>query len=318
MRFVWWLAAVVVISLVSIFLSERRALDPVQNFSLSITAPATTGLRDVARPVDDFFAGITDRDDLVRENRDLKQQLEELQQALAEQQDARQRVRELEEALGVKQGRPDDQLLAANVIAEDTSGLKRMIAIDRGLSDGLDEGMVVLSRSGSLVGTISRVYEDFAWVRLITDPDSTVNAQVVPAPTSTQAATGAPDVIVPATPTPGAAAPSSSTTPAPTPTPTPAAGADSPLRGVAEGDLRRGILLDLLPPDLTLVEGSLVSTSGLGGNYPRALLIGSVEAVDQRPQAPFTRATLKPAAEMSGLDTVLVLLNFRPARLSEQ
>lgn len=318
MRFVWWLAAVVAISVVSIFLSERRALDPVQNFSLSITAPATSNLRDLARPADDFFAGITDRGDLVRENRDLKQQLEELQQALAGQQDATQRVRELEEALGVKQARPDDQLLAANVIAEDTSGLKRMIAVDRGVGDGLDEGMVVLSRSGSLVGTISRVYEDFAWVRLITDPDSTVNAQVAPAPAQRQPAAGAPGVIVPATPIPGAAAPSATAIPAPTPAPAAAAGADSPLRGVAEGDLRRGILLDLLPPDLTLDEGSLVSTSGLGGNYPRALLIGSVEAVDQRPQAPFTRATIKPAAELTGLYTVLVLLNFKPARLSQQ
>jgi rod shape-determining protein MreC len=314
MRFVWWLAAVVAISVVSIFLSERRTLDPVRNFSLSITAPATSSLRDLARPADDFFTGITDRGDLVRENRDLKQQLEELQQALAGQQDATQRVHELEEALGVKQARPDDQLLAANVIAEDTSGLKRMIAIDRGLGDDLDEGMVVLSRSGSLVGTISRVYEDFAWVRLITDPESTVNAQVAPAPAQPQPSPSAPDVIVPATPTPAAGAPSTTATPAPTPT----AAADSPLRGVAEGDLKRGILLDLLPPDLRLDEGSLVSTSGLGGNYPRALLIGSVEAVDQRPQAPFTRATIKPSAELSGLDTVLVLLNFRPARLSEQ
>ena len=53
---------------------------------------------------------------------------------------------ELEAALGVKQRRPDEHLLAANVIAEEPSGLKRAIAIDRGLSDGIDEGMVVLSR----------------------------------------------------------------------------------------------------------------------------------------------------------------------------
>ncbi len=30
--------------------------------------------------------------------------------------------------------------------------------------------MVVLSRNGSLIGTVSRAYADFAWVRLITDP----------------------------------------------------------------------------------------------------------------------------------------------------
>ena len=82
--------------------------------------------------------------------------------------------------------------------------------------------------------------------------------------------------------------------------------------------MREGLWLDLLPPDLNLPEGSLVTTSGLGGNYPRALLIGSVEAVEQRPQSPFTRATIQPAANLSGLDTVLVILSFTPARLTEQ
>jgi len=320
MRLVWWLATVVAISVFAIFLSEQRMLDPVQNLSLTVSAPASGGLRDAARPVDDLFRGITDRGDIVQENRDLRQQNEALEQALAQQQDAQQRVRELEEALGVKQGQPEDQLLAANVIAEDTSGLKRMIAIDRGLGDGLDEGMVVLSRGGSLVGTVSRAYEDFAWVRLITDPDSTVNAQVVPAP-SPQGSPAASDVIIGATPTPQPAGASPGATPAPTPAPTPVATAGdqgSSLRGVVEGDLRHGLWLDLLPPDLTLPEGSLVSTSGLGGNYPRALLIGSVEAVEQRPQSPFTSAEIEPASSLSGLDTVLVLLSFTPARLTEQ
>src|SRR3972149_8229983 len=100
MRLVWKLATVVVISLVTIFLSEERALDPVQNLSLTVTAPAAGGLRDFARPVDDLFRGITDRGDIVEENRRLRQQVEELEQALAQQQDAQQRVRELGGGLG--------------------------------------------------------------------------------------------------------------------------------------------------------------------------------------------------------------------------
>ena len=315
MRLVWWLATVVVVSLLAIVLSQRQALDPVQNMSLTVTAPVASGLRDAARPVDDLFKGVTDRGDVVRENRDLREQIDQLQNDLAARQDAEQRVRELEEALGVKQGRPEDQLLAANVVAEDTSGLKRMIAIDRGLNDGVDEGMVVLSRGGSLVGTVSRAFEDFAWVRLITEPESAVNAQVNPGQPQPQPAATAPATAVP-TPTPSAA----TATPAPpAPTPSTSTTAESEaVRGVAEGDLRRGLVLDLLPPDSPLGEGSLVTTSGLGGNYPRALLIGSVQAVEQRPQSPFTKATLEPAANLSTLDTVLVLVSFRPARLAEQ
>ena len=316
MKLIRWLTIVGVISLISIVLSEQRALDPAHNLSLSVTAPLSSSLRDAVRPVDDVFKGLTDRDDIVRENRDLKEQLEMLQQDLAQRLDAEQRVKELEEALGATQARPEDQLLAANVIAEDASGLKRMIAIDRGSNDGLDEGMVVLSRGGSLVGTVARAYEDFAWVRLITDPDSAVNAQISAPPPQPQP-TPDPGVLVPSTPTPAPGAqPAPSPTAAPTPVPSPAA--DTATRGVAEGDLKQGVVLDLVPSDVAVEEGSLVSTSGLGGNYPRALLIGSIETVDRRPQSPFTDAKIRPAANLSALDTVLVLTSFEPARLSTQ
>jgi|RhiMetdeSRZDD1v2_1073273.scaffolds.fasta_scaffold305687_3 rod shape-determining protein MreC len=316
MRLFWWLAIVAAISLVGIVLSQRRALDPVQNLSLTATTPLASSLRDATRPVDDLFKGVIDRGDIARENRDLREQLEQLQNTLASRQDAEQRVRELEAAVGVKQARPEDKLLVANVVSDDTSGLKRMIAIDRGSKDGIDEGMVVLSRSGSLVGTISRAYDEFAWVRLITDPDSSVNAQVIAAPQPSPGGSGESPALPTPTPPPAppvSPTPAPSTTPAASPTPSP-----TPIRGVADGDLKRGLLLDLLPADTSLPEGSLVTTSGLGGNYPRALLIGSVQSVEQRPQSPFTKAMVEPAANLSGLDTVLVLISFTPARLTEQ
>jgi rod shape-determining protein MreC len=240
-----------------------------------------------------------------------------LQQDLARRQDAEQRVRELEEALGSKQARPEDQLLAANVIAEDTSGLKRMIAIDRGSNDGLDEGMVVLSRGGSLVGTVARAYDSFAWVRLITDPDSAINAQVG-APPAQPEPTPDSGVLVPSTPSPVPGATPTAPSPSASPIPSPAGVVGDATRGVAEGNLKQGLLLDLVPSDVSLAEGSLVSTSGLGGNYPRALLLGSIETVERRPQSPFTTAKIRPAANLSALDTVLVLVSFRPARLSTE
>jgi rod shape-determining protein MreC len=289
------------VSLVSILISEQGAIDPARNLSLTVTAPAQLALRDLAAPVSNLVKGVAGRGELARENQRLREELERYQALLAKQQDATERVRDLEQALGFKQTRPEDQLLAANVIAEDTSGLRRTIAIDRGRSDGLDEGMVVLSKGGSLIGTISNVYQDFAWVRLISDPDSAVNAQVNP---SLPGGAEAPGVLTPDSPGGDTAA-----------SPSPPPPEQQPLRGVAEGNLRRTLVLDLLPADAPLREGDLVVTSGLGGNYPRALLIGTVREIEQRPQAPFKTATLMPAAGLTALDTVLVLMNFTPARL---
>lgn len=274
MRLLWWTLAVVSVSLFSILLSENRTLDPLQNLSLTIAAPMENGLRDVADPISGFFREIFNRGDLVRENERLREELERLQTETAATEDAQRRLQELEEALGVKENRPDDVFVVADVIAQDPSGFKRALAIDRGSKDGLDEGMVVLSKSGSLVGVVSLVYEEFAWLRLISDPNNAVNIAVL---------TGGEE--------------------------------GSEARGVAVGDLRSRLSLEMLPTEAQIQEGDLVITSGLGGNYPRTLLLGSVTSVEEKPQALAKRATMEPAADLSSLDTVLIITNFRPARL---
>jgi rod shape-determining protein MreC len=303
MRLIWWLGTVVAVSLISIILSEKHTVSPVHNLTLAASAPVESILYGAVRPLNDIYEGIADHGSLVRENEDLRKQVEALQAQVAAQQSDEARIQELEDALGVKQNRPDDQLLGANVIAQDPSGLKKMVAIDRGSGDGVEEGMVVLSRSGTLVGTVATVYKAYAWIRLITDPDSAVNAQVNVGATSTQVLT--PDQ------------PSSTPAPSASPSATPAPGSNdgASVRGVADGDLRQGIILDLLPPDAAIAKGTLVVTSGLGGNFPPGILIGSIKEIEQRPQAAFKKATLEPAAQLSSLETVLVLVSFKPARL---
>jgi len=275
MRTLWWTLAIVGMSLISIVLSEHRTFDPLQNISLTIAAPVENGIRDLANPASDFFQGIFNRGDIVRENERLRREMERLQTQLAAGEDASRRVRELEDALGFQNSHPDDQLVAADVIAQDPSGLKRALAINRGSKDGLDEGMVVLSRDGSLVGTVSLVYDDFAWLRLISDPNSAVNIAVLPE-----------------------------------------GGKNPAARGIATGDLRSGVTLEMLPTQTEINPGDLVTTSGLGGNYPRALLLGTIKTVEDEPQAPSKRAVLQPAADVSALETVIVVTSFKPARLA--
>ena len=305
MRVVWWFATLTVVSFATIILSEENAFDPFKNVALTVSAPVGSAARDAASPLGDIYDGIADRGDLVRENERLREELEILQVQLADQQEVLLRIDALEDALEVKSTRPEDQLLVANVFGRDPSGLKRSIVIDRGRGDGVDEGMVVLSREGSLIGTVSHAFQDFAWIRLISDPDSAVNAQV-----NTTTPSGDTEVLTPATPAPGDE-PDPSATPAPTGEPAPV-----PVQGVAKGDLRNELVLELLPPEAPIESGSLVVTSGLGGNYPPGILIGSITAVELRPQAPFKKAFVEPSAGLNGLDTVLVLISFEPARLS--
>lgn len=303
MRLIWWLATVVAVSLVSIFLSHHHATDPAHNLTLAVSAPLEDVLYDAVHPIDNIYQGIADRGDLVRQNEELRAEVERLQAELASRNNNAQRIAALEDALGVKMNRPDDKLLAANIVAQDPSGQKRLVAIDRGSGDGIEEGMVILSRSGSLVGTVAMPYKDYAWVRLITDPDSAVNAQVDVSPALLGNNTS---VLTGPSATPGAS---------PAPSPRPASSETTSVRGVADGDLRQGLILDLLPPDANIPKDTLVVTSGLGGNYPPGILIGSIKDIQQRPQAAFKKAVLEPATQLSSLETVLVLVSFKPARL---
>ncbi len=146
MRVVWWFATLTVVSFATIILSEENAFDPFRNVALTVSAPVGSAVRDAASPLGDIYDGIADRGDLVRENERLREEVEILQAQLSDQQEVLLRIDALEDALEVKSTRPEDQLLVASVFSRDPSGLKRSIAIDRGQGDGVDEGMVVLSR----------------------------------------------------------------------------------------------------------------------------------------------------------------------------
>jgi rod shape-determining protein MreC len=73
---------------------------------------------------------------------------------------------------------PNDTFLAGSVVSRDAGNLRSIIAIDRGRADGVREGMIVVSEGRSLVGTVSKVFDSYAWVMLITDPKSAVSAIV--------------------------------------------------------------------------------------------------------------------------------------------
>src|SRR3989304_8976579 len=75
MRTLWWTLAIAGMSLISIVLSEHRTFDPLQNLSLTVAAPLEGGIRDLADPASDFFQGIFDRGDIVRENERLRRGL---------------------------------------------------------------------------------------------------------------------------------------------------------------------------------------------------------------------------------------------------
>ena len=84
--------------------------------------------------------------------------------------------------------------------------------------------------------------------------------------------------------------------------------------GVAQGDFalmrENRLRLDYLPADCRLLAGDIVVTSGLLGNYPSGLVIGSVEEVQVDDSGAASYAILAPEADFNALTEVFVIKSF--------
>lgn len=173
-----WTAVIFTLGVFLVFVSRTSALSPLENVVLAITSPAQGALTRAAEPAADFFSSLGEGNQLKEENQLLRAENDRLSTEVARLRENEIRLQELRQLLQVKESRPDQEFLAANIFARDPSNLKEMVALDRGKRDGIREGMVVVTEGGSLVGRVTNVLDDYAWVTLITDPNSAVSAMV--------------------------------------------------------------------------------------------------------------------------------------------
>ncbi len=173
-----WLSVVVAASVLFLAASRFAIFDPLENAAQSVAAPVESALQDATRPAADFVNNLTDINRLTGENQTLREEKERLLAEIARLQEAEQELQQVQQLLELRGTGTGDSFIAANVFAREPNNLQERIAIDRGRADGLREDMIVLTKQGSLVGTVSRVLDDVAWVTLITDPSSAVSGLI--------------------------------------------------------------------------------------------------------------------------------------------
>lgn len=173
-----WTGFLAIAAFVLMGASRLTALDPLQNLTLTLTAPIQRAMHDATTPVANWVNDLTDANGLSAENARLQTENERLTNDLARAREDATRLQNAEDANAIKQQFPQDTFLAASVVARDASNTRRIVAINRGSSDGVKDGMVVVTEGRSLVGTVSKTIDGYAWVTLITDPKSAVSAMV--------------------------------------------------------------------------------------------------------------------------------------------
>ncbi|MGE5560637.1 MAG: rod shape-determining protein MreC [Chloroflexota bacterium] len=68
------------------------------------------------------------------------------------------------------------------------------------------------------------------------------------------------------------------------------------------------IVINLFARDADVMVGDTIITSGLGGTFPKGLLIGQVEQVSLHDYGLYRAATIKPAADFGRLQEVMVVI----------
>ncbi len=124
-----------------------------------------------------FFTIPRDVTTLMEQNTALQNEVSRLQSEVLNLQQQLVETNILYALLDFARENPENQYKAASVIGKDPSPFMNYIIIDHGSDDGIFKGMPVVTEQG-LVGSIDAVTASAARVKLITDPNSTVNIRL--------------------------------------------------------------------------------------------------------------------------------------------
>jgi rod shape-determining protein MreC len=83
--------------------------------------------------------------------------------------------------------------------------------------------------------------------------------------------------------------------------------------GIVKGSFEGGLSLEFVSTKVPVRAGDVVITSGIGGVFPKGLIVGEVSKVTKSPADLYQRIELKPSGDLSGLEDVLVLVGITPA-----
>jgi rod shape-determining protein MreC len=87
--------------------------------------------------------------------------------------------------------------------------------------------------------------------------------------------------------------------------------------GSVQGKPDGSLVMHTIPQGDTVSVGDTVFTSGLGGNFPRQILIGQITEVERMDYELYQTATVQPTVDFDHLEVVLVITEFEPVEETE-
>lgn len=265
-------AAFTVASLLMLLASRTEPAQTLQQASARALEPVRAAVAGVGEAVVGLFGTIGEIDRLRTENDQLRSELVGLEQRVAELTEAAAENVELRQLLGLTKSL-NLRLLPVRIIARDPSNLSWEVGIDAGSGAGIKVGMPVVGSAngaGALAGSVVSVGPDTAEVRFVVDTRSSVVA----------------------------------------------VDQQSRALGEVQGQLGGQLVFVKVPITEKLAPGDTVVTAGLSlsptlrSAYPKGLLIGTIQAVQQDQNALTQTAFVRPALDVQQVERLLVVLAF--------
>lgn len=87
----------------------------------------------------------------------------------------------------------------------------------------------------------------------------------------------------------------------------------SRVEGIAKGSIDGRLSLEFISVETTVKAGDVVITSGIGGVYPKGIVIGEAIDVHRGANALYQSIRIEPASQLAGLEEVLILVGAPPS-----
>lgn len=164
----------------------------------------------------------------------------------------------------------EHETVATRVIGRETLETRRVVILDKGTDDGIEQGDVVIVQGGALAGRVTSAGPTFAKVTLISDSTSTVVGQLLGSGASGDVVGQAGGVLV--------------------------------MRNV-DSAVQVGI-------DEEVFTAGIEVNGGIRSPYPKGLVIGSVVDVQRDANDVVQTAFLAPAANLDSFELALVITDY--------
>ncbi len=162
-----------IISLIFGIIGNKMA--PQTDFAGMVAAPFRAFGTKISNTIKDFNKALTDGNDLMLENAELKAELNEMREKTADYEEITAQNKFYKDYLEIKEANPDFKFASATLISRDSDDIYGSFIINKGSLSGIKVMDPVITKEG-LVGCVFEVGTTTAKVKTILNPDITLGA----------------------------------------------------------------------------------------------------------------------------------------------